>query len=112
MQALKSPTSAPVIDDARRGLTPYSTDFLFLPEPNKTECAISAHLYATGISHDIQGVNLEDWVAQPANPVYCTYKRLNKYLRELGGVASCFVWCRSASMCPLLHCRTLLTSTA
>ena len=76
------------------GRTAYSTDVIFLPEPNEVECAISAHLYATGLPAEEQGIDKSLWVANPARPDYCTYKRLNHYLTELGGVASIFQWCR------------------
>ena len=61
-QARPSPVTPPIID-IRNGLTAYSTDVIFLPEPNAFECVFSAHLYATAVSAEVQGIDLTKWVA-------------------------------------------------
>jgi hypothetical protein len=89
-------------------LAEYSTDVLLLPEPNKHECVISAHLFATGVEAEVQGIDLSEWVGSTTKPIYCSFKELNTYLEKLRGAGSAFVWVRyTASRLSGLHSHPL-----
>ena len=91
--------------DKQRGLAEYSTDVLLLPEPNKHECVISAHLFATGVEAEVQGIDLSKWRGSTTNPIYCNFKQLNDYLEKLSGAGATFVWVTYAALalpCPVV----------